>query len=108
MNTLSALLRNVVVLMLALAGIALAFVFMVATAIALGVMYLVARIRGKPFPLVAMWQARRGAQWRFVRTPGAPDTPSGHDMPGRDSGPARRPAIRRHQNVTDVEARDVH
>ncbi|MBU4609338.1 hypothetical protein IMZ29_01860 [Achromobacter sp. GG226] len=104
MNTLSRLLRSVVVLMLALAGIAMAFVLMVSTAIALGVMYVVARVRGKPFPAAAMWQARRGTQWRFVRRPGAAPADAADEV----SEPARpRAAIRRNRNVTDVEARDL-
>lgn len=103
MNTLSRLLRSVIVLMLALAGIAMAFVLMISTAIALGVMYIVARVRGKPFPAAALWQARRGTQWGFVRRPGAGQSAAGE--PPVASRPA--PAVRRDRNVIDVEARDV-
>ncbi len=110
MNTLSRLLRSVVVLMLALAGLAMAFVLMVSTAIALGVMYIVARLRGRPFSVASMWQARRGTQWAFVRRPGAAG-PAG-PAAARDAEPvqpaARGPVhLRRDRNVTDVEVRDV-
>ena len=101
MNALSNLVRNVIVLMLALAGIAMAFVLMVSTAVALGVMYLVARVRGKPFAPAAFWKARRaGMQWQFARgaTSGA--------RAGAAPGSAARPA-RNDRNVIDVEVREV-
>ena len=100
MNALTNLLRNVLILMLALAGLAMAFVFMVATALALGVLYLVARVRGKPFAPAAFWSARRSnMQWHFMRT-----TPNARsDTPFA----ANKPRATRHDKVIDVEAREL-
>lgn len=110
MNFLSNLLRNVLVLILALAGIAMALVFMVSTAIALGVLYVVARVRGKPFAPAAFWQARRsGMQWQFVRPGAAPGAPAG-DAAGQPQQPQAAPRARPqrlHRDVIDVEARDI-
>lgn len=111
MKFLSDLLRNVLVLMLALAGLAMAFVLMVSTAIALGVMYVVARVRGKPFAPAAFWQARRnGMQWGFVRpgaagAPGAAPDASAQQQAAAPSRPLRQRY--RDLSVTDVEARDI-
>ena len=110
MNSISNFLRSILVLFLALAGIAMAFILMVSTAIALGVMYIVARVRGKPFAPAAFWQARRnGMQWQFVR-PGqtSADAGASHARDTEAPSPARQPRrVRRDLNVTDVEARDI-
>lgn len=111
MNSLTNLLRNVLVLMLALAGLAMAFVLMVSTAIALGVMYVVARVRGKPFAPAAFWQARRnGMQWGFVRPGAASRQPGNHEASAQQQ-PASQPQPLRQRyrdlGVTDVEARDL-
>lgn len=108
MNALTQFLRNVVLVLLAFAGLAMAFVFMVSTAIAIGVLYLVARLRGKPFAPAAFWQARRGnVQWQFVRTAasGASGAAATRSAPSASSTPPRR--VSRTDNVTDVEARDL-
>lgn len=113
MNFLANLARAVIVMVLALAGLAMAFVLMLSTAIALAVMYVVARVRGRPFPLADMWQARRSASWRFVRTPGAGVRPEAPEADATDtvypSNAPRRPArsLRTDRNVTDVQARDI-
>lgn len=59
MNTLSQILRGVLFLILAICGMAMAFIFMVSTAIAIGVLYIVARIKGRPFGVRAYWDERR-------------------------------------------------
>lgn len=59
MNTLNQLLRGVLFFILAICGLAMAFIFMVSTAIAIGVLYIVARIKGRPFGVKAYWQERR-------------------------------------------------
>jgi len=74
-------------------------------------MYVVARVRGKPFAPAAFWQARRnGMQWGFVR-PGAAPSP-GHASDASAQQPAAaspRPLRQRYRDlgVTDVEARDI-
>ena len=59
MNTLTQILRGVLFFILAMCGMAMAFVFMVSTAIAIGVLYIVARIKGRPFGVRAYWDQRR-------------------------------------------------
>lgn len=66
MNTFSQILRGLVFLVLAILGMAMAFVFMVSTIIAIAVLYTVAKIKGRPFGARAYWASRRsgGAQQR--------------------------------------------
>lgn len=45
--------------MLALFGMFMAVIFMISTAIAIGVLYVVARIKGRPFGAKAYWTQRR-------------------------------------------------
>lgn len=59
MNTLTQILRGVLFLILAVCGMAMAFIFMLSTAIAIGVLYIVARIKGRPFGVRAYWADRR-------------------------------------------------
>ena len=107
-NPLSRFLRAVAVTLLALIGATMAFIFMASTALALGLLYIVARVRGKPFGVRAYWQQRLGG-----RPGGAPFT-ADSPFTGRGGAspfstgprPARFPASR--GDVTDVEAREVH
>jgi len=62
MNTFSQLLRGVLFFVLAIFGMLMAFVFMVSTAIAIGVLYVVAKIKGRPFGVRAYWDERRPAR----------------------------------------------
>lgn len=64
MNTFNQLLRGALFLVLALFGITMAFIFMVSTAIAVAVLYVVARIKGRPFGVKAYWDARNRAEPR--------------------------------------------
>lgn len=64
MNTFNQLLRGALFLVLALFGITMAFIFMVSTAIAVAVLYVVARIKGRPFGAKAYWDARNRAEPR--------------------------------------------
>lgn len=59
MNTLSQILRTALFVVLAFFGMAMAFIFMVSTAIAIGVLYIVAKIKGRPFGVRAYWDQRR-------------------------------------------------
>ena len=58
MNTFNQILRGVLFFVLALFGVAMAFIFMLSTAIAMSVLYVVARIKGRPFGVRAYWDAR--------------------------------------------------
>jgi len=82
MNTFNQLLRGLLFFVLALFGMAMAVIFMVSTAIAIGVLYVVARIKGRPFGVKAYWAQRR--------TPGA----SKNTFKNKD--------------VVDVEMREIH
>jgi len=64
MNTFTQILRGVLFLILAVCGMAMAFVFMVSTAIAIGVLYIVARVKGRPFGVRAYWEERRQPRGR--------------------------------------------
>lgn len=59
MNTFNQIIRALLFFVLAICGMAMAVVFMVSTAIAIGVLYVVARIKGRPFGVKAYWDARR-------------------------------------------------
>ncbi|OZI37273.1 hypothetical protein CAL29_02270 [Bordetella genomosp. 10] len=58
-NALTRLFRALAVTLLALVGAAMALLFMASTAIAVGILYLVAKVRGKPFGVRAYWHQRQ-------------------------------------------------
>lgn len=121
MNPIAQLFRFVIMALLALAGLAMAFIFILSTAVALGVMYVVARVRGKPFAPAEFWRARREQmRWQFVngrwQSPGqaAPNADSAAqastaEAPSPAAGTARRPIRgRRDDQIIDVEVRDIN
>lgn len=59
MNTFTQILRGLLFFVLTLFGMVMAFIFMLSTAIAIGVLYIVARIKGRPFGVRAYWDSRR-------------------------------------------------
>ncbi|HUG58590.1 MAG TPA: hypothetical protein VL002_10170 [Candidimonas sp.] len=61
MNIFNQIIRGILFLVLAIFGMAMAFVFMISTAIAIGILYVVARIKGRPFGVKAYWTERRQA-----------------------------------------------
>ncbi len=61
-NTLIRFFRAVLFAALALIGMAMALVFMLSTAIAVAILYVVAKVRGKPFGVRAYWSQRQGAR----------------------------------------------
>lgn len=61
MNTFNQILRGLLFFVLAIFGMAMAFIFMVSTAIAIGILYIVAKIKGRPFGARAYWEARQRA-----------------------------------------------
>lgn len=91
-DTISRLLRAVAFAVLALFGLTMAIAFMISTAIAIGILYLVAKVRGKPFGVRAYWSKRQTAR-------------SGAFRPGNS---APTPGFTSSRNdVIDVEARDI-
>ena len=87
------LLRNVFITVVALIGALMAFVFMVSTAIAVGLLYIVAKLRGKPFGVRAYWQQRQAQSQRPGTAPFSTGRPGYHKAA---------------TDVIDVEARDIH
>lgn len=61
MNTFNQILRAALFFILALFGMAMAFIFMASTAIAIGLLYIVARVKGRPFGVRAYWDKRNHA-----------------------------------------------
>lgn len=82
MNTFNQLLRGLLFLLLAVFGMVMAVIFMISTAIAIGVLYVVARVKGRPFGVKAYWDQRR--------RPGAPKNTFNS------------------KDVVDVEMREIH
>jgi len=71
-DTLSRFLRAVAFAVLALFGMAMALVFMISTAIAVGILYVVAKVRGKPFGVRAYWSQRQNVRPGAFRPGTAP------------------------------------
>ncbi|GAA0777007.1 hypothetical protein ABRZ04_11055 [Castellaniella ginsengisoli] len=88
MNFIQQALRAALFLVLAFFGLVMAFVFMASTLLAIGVLYIVARIKGRPFGVKAYWAERR-------RPP----------MPTRPGARAGQPV--RERDVTDIEMREI-
>ncbi|MBV6304643.1 hypothetical protein KVP10_07070 [Candidimonas humi] len=82
MNTFNQILRVGLFLVLAVFGTIMAFIFMVSTAIAIAVLYVVARIKGRPFGVRAYWDQRH--------------KPSPHKKTFKN------------KDVVDVEMREIH
>lgn len=83
MNIFNQIIRGILFFALALFGMVMAFIFMVSTAIAVGILYIVARIKGRPFGARAYWEQRRQA------------------------APAARKHMFRSKDVTDIEMREI-
>lgn len=56
---LDSILKSVLFVILAIVGLCMAFIFMASTAIALGVMYIIARVRGQNFSAGQFWTQSR-------------------------------------------------
>ncbi len=82
MNTFNQIIRVLLFFVLAIFGMAMALIFMVSTAIAIGILYVVARVKGRPFGVKAYWDQRRHT---------APTTKSAFST----------------KDVTDVEMREI-
>ena len=88
-NTLIRFFRAVLFAALALIGMAMALVFMLSTAIAVAILYVVAKVRGKPFGVRAYWSQRQGAR-------PSPFQPGSAPFASQPRG-----------DVIDVEAREI-
>lgn len=94
MDFLTKLVRGFVVLMLTLAGLGIAFMFLVVGVVTLGIMYLVYLVRGKKFSAAQYWQQSRAR---------ARQTQSQFNERFRQPSYSRRPQ----QDVSDVEIREL-
>ncbi|HUH61023.1 MAG TPA: hypothetical protein VL001_13235 [Candidimonas sp.] len=59
MTIFNQIIRGILFFVLAIFGMTMAFIFMISTAIAIGILYVVARIKGRPFGVKAYWDQRR-------------------------------------------------
>jgi len=96
-ESLGRLLRFVALGLVALIGLGMALIFTFSTIIAVGILYLVARLRGRKFSVQEYWTNRQAQR--------KPIFPKGNMGGGTDG----RMGASSHSkdNVTDVEARDV-
>ncbi|MDY3332067.1 MAG: hypothetical protein SOX43_08955 [Pelistega sp.] len=94
MDFLRNLFRGALVLLLTLAGLGIAFMFLIVGVVSLGVMYLVYLIRGKKFSAAEYWQQSRAR---------AQKTQSQFSERFRQPSYSRRPQ----QDVSDVEIREL-
>ncbi|MFA7439116.1 hypothetical protein [Castellaniella sp.] len=90
MNFIRHTLRAILFVILAFFGLIMATVFMVSTLLAIGVLYIVARLQGRPFGVKAYWAERRRAPM----------------SPGAAPWPARK-AHGQKPDVVDIEMREI-
>lgn len=83
-NALTRFVRALAFTVLALIGGVMALIFMVSTAIAVGILYVIAKVRGRPFGVKAYWHQRSAT---------------------RGAGPGPFQGVR--PDVIDVEVREV-
>lgn len=93
MNTFNQILRSALFFVLTLVGMLMALVFMVSTALAIAILYIVARISGRPFAIKSYWDQRRRSRTR----------PDFSQKDATQTQNSNRPT----QNVTDVEMREI-
>lgn len=100
--TLSSILRSVLMAMIALVGMVMASIFLVSTAIAVGVIYLIAKLRGKPFVAQTLW-SRSQTRWGFSN---AATSAAGHESSARSSNASPFAQRLRKADISDVEFND--
>ncbi|MGG4604898.1 hypothetical protein ACLPHM_08930 [Paenalcaligenes sp. Me131] len=92
MNTFTQILRAVLFAMLTVIGMIMAVIFMASTALAIAILYIVARISGRPFGIRSYWQNRRRPN-------------PAQAFQERQQNTARPP---KPQNVSDIEMRELN
>lgn len=90
MNIIQQALRAALFLILAFFGLIMAMVFMASTLLAIAVLYIVARLQGRPFGVKAYWAERRRAP-----------------MSARPGAWSRGERTQRPHDVTDIEMREI-
>ena len=93
MNTFNQILRSLLFFVLTVVGMLMAVIFMISTAIAMAILYIVAKISGRPFAIQSYWDQRRRNRVRphFTRKNSATSSAPKHNT----------------QNVTDIEMREI-
>jgi len=99
-DTIAKLLRTVLVAGIALVGMIMAAILVASTAVALAIVYVVAKLRGKPFVPNTYWK-RSQTRWGFGG--GTATDNGGASQPVR-SGYAGR---MKRSDIVDVEVRDI-
>ncbi len=87
MDILKQALRTALFFALAFFGLIMAMVFMASTALAICILYIVAKLQGKPFGVKAYWQEKRKA------------TPT---------GPKKWAKSHKNDDVVDIEMREIN
>lgn len=100
-DTFAKLLRTVFVAGIALLGMIMAAILLASTAIALAIVYVVARLRGKPFAANTYWK-RSQTRWGFG-TP-SEEAAAAAPAPARPNGYSSR---MKRGDIIDVELREV-
>ncbi|NLY64600.1 MAG: hypothetical protein GX070_06570 [Alcaligenaceae bacterium] len=90
---LDSILKTVLFVTLTIVGLCMAFIFMLSTAIALGVMYIVARVRGQRFSAGQFWTQSR-SKARQTQT----------DFQSKFT---KQKFVKQTNDVTDVEMREI-
>lgn len=93
MNTFNQILRSLLFFVLTLVGMLMAVVFMISTAIAVAILYVVARISGRPFAIKSYWEQRRRRRNPNFTSARNSTSPSRENRPNQD--------------VTDIEMREI-
>jgi len=93
MQTFTQILRTILFATLTILGMVMALVFMITTIIAMGILYIVTRLSGRPFSARTYWSERR--RHRAYQ--------------GFKPNYSRRPASAKRTNddVTDIEMREI-
>ncbi|MPS27178.1 hypothetical protein [Pigmentiphaga sp.] len=100
-DTIAKLLRTAFVAGIALVGMIMAAILLASTAVALTIVYVVAKLRGKPFVANTYWK-RSQTRWGFGENAGGGAAAA---APARStSGYANR---MKRSDIVDVEVRDV-
>lgn len=92
-DTIARFFRYVLLFTLGLVGLFMALVFMISSAIAVGILYVWTRLRGRPFGVKAYWQQRSAGRSPQAQAWQQPRRPYGNKS-GKD-------------DIIDVQVRDL-
>lgn len=93
MNTLNRIIRTALFALLTVIGMIMAVIFMASTALAIAILYVVARISGRPFGIKSYWEQRRRPN-------------PAHAFQQTRAHPSKASVQR--QNISDIEMREIN